>query len=201
MAKEHEKQTITLTPKQIIELSSELRNGLQLPLTVLTQINPTNRITVKSISEAQQAIIDTIARVENVLQLDVIKGKDETLDVIHSYTADEAINDGLLVELKQLKSVKYGRFLLTEGVTHDINKHDVFAKFVLKSCLRFNKEDFGELDKHDRTANAKALVNNDRIFASYALTSELAQIVGEKSVWVICEADRSGTTVLYPSEY
>jgi hypothetical protein len=53
--------------------------------------------------------------------------------------------------------------------------------------------DWGEVDDHDRRENELSLRHGWRIVSSYP--------VGEKSVWVITEADRSVTTILLPEEY
>jgi hypothetical protein len=53
--------------------------------------------------------------------------------------------------------------------------------------------DWGELDAHDRRENLRSLIHGWRILSSYP--------VGEKTIWVITEADRSITTILLPDEY
>lgn len=51
----------------------------------------------------------------------------------------------------------------------------------------------GELCAEDIAANRSAVQHGSRVFSSY-------RIAGEK-VWVITEADRSATTLLFPEEY
>jgi hypothetical protein len=53
--------------------------------------------------------------------------------------------------------------------------------------------DWGELCSFDRRQNQIALREGLRVLSSYS--------VGEKSVWIITEADRSITTILLPEEY
>ena len=53
--------------------------------------------------------------------------------------------------------------------------------------------DWGELCEHDRKENERSLKHGWRVLSSYP--------VGEKTVWVITEADRSVTTILLPEEY
>jgi hypothetical protein len=52
--------------------------------------------------------------------------------------------------------------------------------------------DWGELCAFDRRQNEIALREGYRVLSSYS--------VGEKSVWIITEADRSVTTILLPEE-
>ena len=63
-------------------------------------------------------------------------------------------------------------------------------------CLllaRHHSGNWGELDSHDRRENELSLKHGWRIVSSYA--------VGEKTIWVITEADRSVITILLLEEY
>ncbi|HQR42658.1 MAG TPA: hypothetical protein PLX97_08235 [Gemmatales bacterium] len=53
--------------------------------------------------------------------------------------------------------------------------------------------DFGDLDDTDKAANRQAIQLGGRVFSAY-------DIAGLR-IWIITEADRSSTTVLFPSEY
>ena len=53
--------------------------------------------------------------------------------------------------------------------------------------------DWGELCAFDRRQNQIALRDGYRVLSSYP--------IGEESVWIITEADRSLTTILLPEEY
>jgi hypothetical protein len=53
--------------------------------------------------------------------------------------------------------------------------------------------DWGDLCAFDRRQNEIALRDGYRVLSTYS--------VGERSIWVITEADRSVTTILLPEEY
>lgn len=53
--------------------------------------------------------------------------------------------------------------------------------------------DWGQLDQADVDENVRSLENGLRLLSNYP--------VGEDSVWIITEADRSVTTLLLPEEY
>jgi hypothetical protein len=53
--------------------------------------------------------------------------------------------------------------------------------------------DWGDLDEYDRRENERSLKHGWRIVSSYP--------VGDKTLWIITEADRSITTILLPEEY
>jgi len=70
-----------------------------------------------------------------------------------------------------------------------------FAKFVLKSLRRHIRGDWGEIEEEDRQANDKAVMDGRlRIFSAY-------ETEGLKKIWIITEADRLTTTILFPDEY
>jgi len=54
--------------------------------------------------------------------------------------------------------------------------------------------DWGELDEHDRSENELSVEQGFRILSAYTLGSGVR-------IWIITEADRSGTTLFLPSEY
>ena len=63
----------------------------------------------------------------------------------------------------------------------------------LRYLARHASGDWGNLDEHDRRENELSLRHGWRILSSYP--------VGEKTIWIITEADRSATTGLLPEEY
>ena len=83
-----------------------------------------------------------------------------------------------------------GRVLATPGALQLLWQadEDPFGYLARHAC-----GDWGELDTHDRRENQRSLRQGWRILSSYP--------VGEKTIWVITEADRSITTILLPDEY
>ncbi|KWH15257.1 hypothetical protein WL98_01900 [Burkholderia multivorans] len=53
--------------------------------------------------------------------------------------------------------------------------------------------DWGDLTAYDTEMNRLAVIHGARIFSSYEIACE--------RVWIVTEADRSSTTLLFPSEY
>lgn len=86
--------------------------------------------------------------------------------------------------------------VVTRGVHIEMAENPVFADFVFKSISRFKAQDWGECCEEDAAANNYAVSNHERIFASYHCLFDCSL-----DVWIICEADRSVTTVLFPDEY
>lgn len=63
----------------------------------------------------------------------------------------------------------------------------------LSYLSRHASGDWGNVDAHDRKENELSLKHGWRIVSSYQ--------IGEKTIWIITEADRSVTTILLPEDY
>ena len=95
------------------------------------------------------------------------------------------------------KKVELGRVVCTDGVNNEIANEDSEYRYEqIKSCVqRHQNGDWGDMDKEDIATNNEAHeTDSGRLLSAY-----------EKGVWrklwVITEADRSVTTVLFPEEY
>jgi hypothetical protein len=96
-----------------------------------------------------------------------------------------------------MQKFKLGQLTMTRGVNDTIADHKQFAKFVLASLDRYRAGDWGEMEQADKNSNEEAVTSGDlRIFAAYEHPSRK-----EWKIWIITEADRSSTTILFPSDY
>ena len=87
-----------------------------------------------------------------------------------------------------------GRMVVTCGIEAAVAKSAAFGLFVSSCLFRHARGDWGDLCEEDRKENAFSLANGYRLLSSYK------DEAGNK-VWIITEADRSVTTVLFPDEY
>jgi hypothetical protein len=88
-----------------------------------------------------------------------------------------------------------GRLLMTRGVNDLVADNSAFASFVLDSLKRHANGDWGDLCQEDKAENELALKEgNLRLFSAYEKPSL-------PKIWIITEADRSATTILFPEEY
>lgn len=94
------------------------------------------------------------------------------------------------------KKISLGRLVATAGVAALMDTNIDFAKHTNKSLSRYVTGDWGELYEEDRKLNDQALDNEGRIFAAYEHPEHPDWLI-----WIITEADRSATVVLFPSEY
>ena len=86
-----------------------------------------------------------------------------------------------------------GQLVMTKGITEKIAEDTMFARFVTDSLKRYLHQDWGDIAEADKVMNAKALAEGTRILAAYK--NDLDKI------WIITEADRSSTCILFPEEY
>ncbi|MBA7642065.1 hypothetical protein ES703_49751 [subsurface metagenome] len=87
-----------------------------------------------------------------------------------------------------------GQLVVTRGVNDKVADDARFSKFVIESLGRHVKGDWGDLDQEDKQENELSLKKNFRLLSAYE-KNDLPKI------WIITEADRSVTTVLFPDEY
>jgi hypothetical protein len=83
-----------------------------------------------------------------------------------------------------------GRIVATPGALKVLAEA---GEDLLHYLARHASGDWGALDEDDREENERSLKHGWRILSSYP--------VGEKTIWIITEADRSVTTILLPEEY
>ncbi len=86
-----------------------------------------------------------------------------------------------------------GTLTWTRGVHVSICEDDKFACFVLDSLRRHAHFDWGDLSDDDKRENDYSLDKHLRILSAYQQ--------GDWKIWIITEADRSATTILFPDEY
>ena len=86
-----------------------------------------------------------------------------------------------------------GRIVWTRDINDRIADDTLFAKFVMKSLKRHSNCDWGELSDEDKGENDFSLDKHLRLFSAYQQN--------DWKIWIITEADRSVTTVLFPEEY
>lgn len=90
--------------------------------------------------------------------------------------------------------LRLGEVYLSKGVNDRIAEDQNFAEFVLHSLKRHLNGDWGDLSDEDKKENDLSLVEGFRILSAYRYRD------GTK-IWIITEADRFTTTILFPEEY
>ena len=91
-------------------------------------------------------------------------------------------------------AINLGRLLMTKGVNDLVAEDETFAKFVMSSLTRHRRGDWGNLTEEDKQENEASLKQGYRLLSAY----EAKRL---PKIWIITEADRSSTTILFPDEY
>jgi len=86
-----------------------------------------------------------------------------------------------------------GRLVWTRYINDCVAENTQFAIFVTDSLARHCNCDWGDLSAEDKKENDFSLDKHLRLFSVYKQ--------GKFVIWIISEADRSTTTILFPSEY
>ncbi len=86
-----------------------------------------------------------------------------------------------------------GQILMTRGINDIASEDEGFARFTYESLKRHSVGDWGDLAEEDKKENEFSLDKNLRLLSAYKR--------GNQKIWIITEADRSVTTILFPEEY
>jgi len=89
---------------------------------------------------------------------------------------------------------KMGQTVMTRGVSDEMADDESFAMFVAESLQRHSQGDWGDISPEDEGENERALRKGYRLFSVYEHSIH-------PTIWIITEADRSVTTILFPHEY
>ena len=89
---------------------------------------------------------------------------------------------------------KTGSIVATVGVASRSARDHEFGLHLLRCLARHVTGDWGDLCSEDQETNARALVEDLRLLSAY----EHEQF---PKLWIITEADRSSTCILFPDEY
>lgn len=87
-----------------------------------------------------------------------------------------------------------GNLIMTTEVYKLLTQDHDFEMFVWSSLVRFLKCDWGTLEESDIELNEEGLKNGERLMGAYINEQD-------RKIWIITEADRSQTTVLFSWEY
>ncbi|WP_332445393.1 hypothetical protein [Dehalococcoides mccartyi] len=92
-----------------------------------------------------------------------------------------------------------GQIVASRGVFDLACENPEFAQFIQKSLNRHVKGDWGDVDEEDKQTNDQALKQDTRLLSAY--NDDRFPKNGVATIWIITEADRSATTILFPDEY
>ncbi len=89
--------------------------------------------------------------------------------------------------------MELGLILMSRGISNEVADSSLFAKEVMSCIERYASCDWGDVSEDDKMLNDEAIETGDRILAAYETL--------KGRIWILTEADRSATTILFPDEY
>ena len=92
-----------------------------------------------------------------------------------------------------MSKFELGQLVMTRGINDLVAEDEEFARFIWESLKRHAAGDWGDLSEEDKKENELSLDKYLRLLSAYKKN--------DWKIWVITEADRSATTILFPSEY
>ena len=92
-----------------------------------------------------------------------------------------------------------GQIVASRGVYDLACQNPDFARFIQESLSRHVKGEWGDVDDEDKETNDQALKQDTRLLSAY--NDDRFPKYGVAAIWIITEADRSATTILFPDEY
>jgi hypothetical protein len=92
-----------------------------------------------------------------------------------------------------------GQVMASRGVYDLACENPDFASFIQDSLSRHIKGEWGDVGDEDKQSNDQALKQGTRLLSSY--NDNRFPKHGVATIWIITEADRSATTILFPDEY
>lgn len=96
-----------------------------------------------------------------------------------------------------MSNFSLGNLCASRLVASKVAENRDFENFIWRSLDRYRQGDWGDLSTADKRANDLAVQQGDlRIFAAYEYKAQ-----PNLKIWIITEADRSATTVIFPNEY
>lgn len=86
-----------------------------------------------------------------------------------------------------------GHCVMTCGIQAQMNREPAFQFEAVLAMERHKSADWREMSAEDQAANERAIIDGSRIFSAYKSSAG--------RLFVITEADRSLTTLLFANEY
>lgn len=100
----------------------------------------------------------------------------------------------------QFLPLDLGNKIITRGVYEGVEAGTITTGHLAAILTAHMNGLWGYVDDEDRAANDDAVIHGGRVLSVHPI--DIAKpCEGDNRLWIITEADRSATTILFPSEY
>jgi len=104
------------------------------------------------------------------------------------------------ITLNWENEIRLGQLVATNGIETEMDETYGFRDFCMHCLLRHRSRDWGDLGEEDKHQNDYAADHNERLLSAYRIPRFYCLGYAD-SIWIVTEADRSVTTILFPHEY
>jgi hypothetical protein len=94
------------------------------------------------------------------------------------------------------RAIPLGRLVATAAVASTLAQDQNLSSMIFGWLKLHERGECPHLDQEDRASNRRAIANGERVLTSWPTGRR-----DEPKLWIITEADRSATTLLWPSDY
>ena len=98
-----------------------------------------------------------------------------------------------------IPTLPLGQLVATASVSSFMESDTSFRSFIFDCVTRHHNNDWGDICHEDKCVNDFSALTDHRVLSMYRCSSEHSQY-GDR-IFIITEANRSVTTVLWPGEY
>lgn len=93
-----------------------------------------------------------------------------------------------------------GQVMATVGIRQEMEETYGFREFCMDCLMRHRDHDWGDLEEEDWLSNDEAVKSGERVLSAYDIPKKFCLAYADR-IWIITEADRNYTTILFPYEY
>jgi len=98
-----------------------------------------------------------------------------------------------------MEQIRLGLLVATRGIEEEMQTTFGFREFCTHCLLRHRSQDWGDVPDEDKISNDWAVRHDARLLSAYSIPERFHTT--EDKIWIITDADRSATTILFPDEY
>lgn len=185
--------------RSYIDIITDILRVLRLGPAISVQIMHEAHINADQLSMYLSRLKDAsiIGEAGPVMELPAFQITDKGLTFLNAIEGLREIipQEGAMAALDKSKiiSLNIGEVLISKGVADLAKQDERFAGFVHNSLQRYRKGEWGEFKEQARQHNTINLTQKRRLFSSY-------EQEGLPEIWISTTADRSYTTLMFPSE-
>ena len=98
-----------------------------------------------------------------------------------------------------VEPVPLGQVVMTRAVSVSVEAQPILLVFAMGCLGRHQRGDWGDVGPGDWRESDWSITHGGRLLSAYDLPDAITST--DRRLWIITDADRSATTILWPSDY